>query len=260
MLGRARVAHDVIAHSDNEDDDEARERWRKEGQTLPCPRCNQKLTVKAGQRQFGCPLCRGVFETADRRYVSELPCRGGEGGGAFGSAGNAQSKASMYGLVRGGLAASGADSGVEEEDDEDEQGGGAFGTAGNSTRKVTITRDRNSKRKASVDGLLAASGVEHSAEQQQGAEAGANPPETPSETPSAKPSAKQRRGEEGQEEQGHAGGAGTRRGGATAGGASAEAVQEMVAQVGLGPGPEIRNGKLGTRDPRHDTGNPDSET
>ena len=42
-------------------------------QTVPCSRCNQRLTIKENQCQYGCPACRGVFDTASFRLVSELP-------------------------------------------------------------------------------------------------------------------------------------------------------------------------------------------
>ena len=42
-------------------------------QTVSCSRCNQKLTIKENQLQYGCPACRGVFDTASFRLVSELP-------------------------------------------------------------------------------------------------------------------------------------------------------------------------------------------
>lgn len=41
--------------------------------TFPCPRCTQKLTVEDSQRRYGCPACRGVFDTASARCVAELP-------------------------------------------------------------------------------------------------------------------------------------------------------------------------------------------
>jgi len=41
-------------------------------QTVPCPRCNQRLTVKGDQNQYGCPVCRGVFDTGTFRLVAEL--------------------------------------------------------------------------------------------------------------------------------------------------------------------------------------------
>ena len=39
----------------------------------PCPHCTQVLTVEEGPRQYGCPFCRAVFETATDRYLYALP-------------------------------------------------------------------------------------------------------------------------------------------------------------------------------------------